>query len=238
MLCEKDIALMRELQKTNPEIYDLIDNIENYYLEILSHTCHDLKNTVGLIDGYAQLIELKIPQICANPLWTKLHNSSKSSIHLLNSIGELRYSHRIGNMEELPLEALLVKITGQYPSLSVITRNTVSSVYGNIHNITSSLLALLQNSLEAADPEAACQPTLTIENDTQFLHFIIADNGCGFTADSLPRVFDPFYSEKREHTGLGLSIAHNTALRHGGNLIIRNPHAPTIVDFYIPLKPE
>lgn len=234
MLQEKDIIQIQELQQTNPELFDLICRIENYYLEVFSHTCHDLRNSAGLIDGYVQLIENQLPQLLDNPLWIKLHNNSKSNLCLLDSIGAFRYSHRTDNMEDCSINALLTGLTDKYPFLQIDMQCMCSSFWGNMYNINSSLLALLQNTVESNSETNAV--TLTIKTDTNFLHFIVTDNGDGFTKDLVPKVFEPFFSEKRGHTGLGLSIAQNTAQRHGGNIIIRNLNAPTIVDFYIPLK--
>ncbi len=234
MLQEKDIIQIQELQKTNPELFNLICRVENHYLEIFSHTCHDLRNSAGLIDGYVQLIEKQLPHLLTNQLWMKLHKNSKSNLRLLDSIGEFRYSHRTDNMEDCSINALLTSITDKYPSLRINMQCTCSSFWGDMYNITSSLLALLKNATETTSETDVI--TLAIKTDTNFLHFIVTDNGNGFTPDLIPKVFEPFFSEKRGHTGLGLSIAQNTAQRHGGNVIIRNLNAPTIVDFYIPLK--
>ena len=51
---------------------------------------------------------------------------------------------------------------------------------------------------------------------------MVADNGRGMTAETIERIFEPFYTEKRGSnragTGLGLSITHAIVLSHGGSL--------------------
>lgn len=234
MLQENDILQIQTLQKTNPELYEELKKLETYYLQILSHTCHDLRNSTGLIDGYVQLLEKQMPELLTNPLWIKLRKNAKSSLLLLDHIGEFRYSHIIEDKEIISSESFLEYIRKAYPDIPVHAEPNFTAVYGNIHSIKASVLALIQNAVEA-DPNQSL-PELTIAADSEFLHFLVRDNGIGFDSDFLPKVFEPFLSDKKGHAGLGLSLARNTALRHSGNLIIRNLHAPTVIDFYIPLE--
>ena len=48
----------------------------------------------------------------------------------------------------------------------------------------------------------------------------IADNGAGISDTALPRIFEPFYTTKApgQGTGLGLSLAYDIAVGHGGTL--------------------
>jgi signal transduction histidine kinase len=48
----------------------------------------------------------------------------------------------------------------------------------------------------------------------------IADNGAGVSDVALPRIFEPFYTTKApgQGTGLGLSLAYDIAVGHGGSL--------------------
>ena len=46
----------------------------------------------------------------------------------------------------------------------------------------------------------------------------IADTGSGIPLGDRWRVFEPFYSRKREGTGLGLTIAQRIVTAHGGRI--------------------
>jgi signal transduction histidine kinase len=48
------------------------------------------------------------------------------------------------------------------------------------------------------------------------LNIYVEDNGCGFTADKIEKIFLPFYTENSKGTGLGLSISAKIIESHGG----------------------
>jgi signal transduction histidine kinase len=66
-----------------------------------------------------------------------------------------------------------------------------------------------------------------VRNDVDSVHWLdvsIADDGPGIPPDKLHEVFRPFYTSKRDGTGLGLPLAIRTARNHGGH--IRSGAAP------------
>jgi hypothetical protein len=54
---------------------------------------------------------------------------------------------------------------------------------------------------------------------------VIEDEGAGFSASALARLGEPFYSEKEGGMGLGLAVAKEICLAHGGGLVVENRNA-------------
>ena len=48
------------------------------------------------------------------------------------------------------------------------------------------------------------------------------DHGEGMDAETLRRLFEPFYTTKEKGTGLGMAIARKIAELHHGELIVRS----------------
>ncbi len=98
---------------------------------------------------------------------------------------------------------------------------TVSAVEAEIKQV---LLNLTINALEAV-PAGIGQVHITLRRERDHVEVSVADNGRGMTPQTLERVFEPFFTEKRgrgadgQHgVGLGLSITHAIVVSHGGSV--------------------
>ena len=100
--------------------------------------------------------------------------------------------------------------------------------------IVQAVWALLQNAAEAATTAhaAGAQVALRI-TASDALGIEIEDNGAGVPADAVARIFRPFHTTKADGTGVGLSLARQIALAHGGTLTLA-PDAPTRFRLTIP----
>ncbi len=87
--------------------------------------------------------------------------------------------------------------------------------------VSQALLNLLSNAAEAtlADRAATSRNvSLAAYARGSGMEFLISDNGPGVPAGYEDRIFDPFFTGKREGDGIGLALARQIALAHGGTL--------------------
>jgi signal transduction histidine kinase len=65
---------------------------------------------------------------------------------------------------------------------------------------------------------------ITTRFDGDFVYIHVEDNGPGINDEVKSKIFDPFYTTKDvgEGTGIGLSIAYQTVLKHRGEIIINS----------------
>jgi signal transduction histidine kinase len=64
----------------------------------------------------------------------------------------------------------------------------------------------------------------------------VEDEGPGFPAGDLPRIFEPFFSRRRGGTGLGLAIAQRTIEHHHGRIGASNrPDGGAVISVHLPL---
>jgi signal transduction histidine kinase len=64
--------------------------------------------------------------------------------------------------------------------------------------------------------------TVGANADKEFLEFAITDRGTGMDAETLKRIFEPYFTTKTSGSGLGLSIARRIAEAHGGTIAVES----------------
>ena len=86
--------------------------------------------------------------------------------------------------------------------------------------ITLALINLIRNALQATanNPE----PQIRVESgkEATFSFIQVTDNGEGIPENRLEDIFTPFYSTKKEGSGIGLPLSRRIMQLHGGELIV------------------
>lgn len=78
------------------------------------------------------------------------------------------------------------------------------------------LINLFDNAIAAIDKEGKIIITLSFERESQMVKVEVADNGRGIPAANKPRLFEPYFSTKKQGTGLGLAIVSSIISDHNG----------------------
>ena len=83
---------------------------------------------------------------------------------------------------------------------------------------------LVINAVQATRSQVA--PAAVVRVATQSDHgevrLLVDDTGPGVDERALPRIFEPFFSTKREGLGVGLSISRSIVEMHGGRIDVTN----------------
>lgn len=87
--------------------------------------------------------------------------------------------------------------------------------------ITQAVWALLQNGAEAAlSVGENARVSFAIRREADQLLLDVTDTGHGVAVEEAARIFRPFHTNKPNGTGVGLSLARQIALAHGGELVL------------------
>ena len=102
------------------------------------------------------------------------------------------------------------------------------AVSGDRVQIQQVLLNLLLNASDAMSASAVRDRVIDIGAgvDDGMVHITLTDRGPGLEEGQLERVFDAFYTTKREGLGLGLVISRSIVSAHGGRMWATNGDGP------------
>ena len=78
------------------------------------------------------------------------------------------------------------------------------------------VLNLVMNGIQAITGEGKVEIDVAREDPYAFI--TVKDTGRGISPDALPRIFKPFFTTRKEGTGLGLSLASGIVQSHGGTI--------------------
>lgn len=104
----------------------------------------------------------------------------------------------------------------------------------NPDEIREALINLIMNACEATTDGG--DVLITTEGYDGLVHIYIQDNGIGMPEEIIERIFDPFYTSRGQHSGLGLSIAYSIIKRHNGSIEVSSrPDQGTTFHVRLPL---
>ena len=114
----------------------------------------------------------------------------------------------------------------QYFDLSVTgPKSIVPSeliVTGSKDALLSVLIGLVENAYQLANQESPIKLNIHYKTEDKELLISVSDNGPGLEKSLCGRVFEPFYTTKKEGTGLGLAISRSIVRAHNGSIVAQS----------------
>jgi two-component system, sensor histidine kinase FlrB len=87
--------------------------------------------------------------------------------------------------------------------------------------LIGALLNLLQNACDACANVTKPHITFSLNIEEQFC-LTISDNGVGIATDDQKKIFEPFFTNKKNGNGLGLAIVHGVVIDHQGSIKVKS----------------
>jgi two-component system sensor histidine kinase HydH len=182
---------------------------------------HEIRNPLGTIKGFAQLlIEKAAPS--QKPLLDPILSETlrlESLVHDLLLYGRPAQPE-IRTVSASDLAARLALHTPGAPAFQTAVPAVTFSSDPNL--LEQALLNLVRNALEAVENQSGPEVRLSMENTRREVIWRVDDNGPGLSADAQARLFEPFRTTKAFGTGLGLSITKKLVVALGGSLSVSN----------------
>lgn len=113
--------------------------------------------------------------------------------------------------------------------------NSLPDITGTHDALKQVFLNIMLNAIQAMDGSGG---ELTVETSAsdRSVQVIIRDTGIGIPEENLKKIYDPFFTTKKDGTGMGLALTHNIINDHSGEIDIDStPGSGTTVKVKFPL---
>ena len=153
-----------------------------------------------------------------------------------------RQPQDVGTVIDQTLELLGPRFQGEKIRIICAPRPALPPVMADAAQLKQVLLNLLGNAADAMAGGGEIRVTSVAEKDADGRAMVvvrICDTGPGMPPDVQRRIFEPFFTTKEKGTGLGLCIAAQAMVRHGGGLVLEaSTEKGTTFAVWMPIAPE
>ena len=140
----------------------------------------------------------------------------------------------VNDLNEVVREALFLFQEGHRAIRFEFHPGVIPALELDRNQIKRALINLLDNAVTAMDGRGEVEITTSYERALTKVCLEVADNGRGLPPEVRARIFEPYFSTKRDGTGLGLSIVSAIVEDHHGYIRVR-PNEPKGTRFIIEL---
>lgn len=188
---------------------------------------HEVRNPVAAIRLHAQLLEQASPDEAAisrqlieseagriEELVSQWLNHARPAPPVLTEVDVVDSLRQAVKLMEPQARHAGVRIAteegNRQPPPIPADRHRIQQVFGN----------LLRNAVQAMPSGGTI--TVRLIDEHERVAVVIEDEGKGFSPAALERSGEAFYSEKEGGMGLGMAVAKEICLAHGGGLVVEN----------------
>ena len=190
--------------------------------ESLFKITHEIKNPIAVCKSYLDMFDINNKD---HVRYINILKEENEKILLL--LQDFLAMNKIKVQKEiLDINMLLEDVVDQLTPL--LKEKNINFAYdisldeifieGDYNRLNQVLINMIKNSVEALD--ATENPKISLNYEIKDNHFIIIieDNGCGIKAEDMERIKEPFYTTKKNGTGLGVSLSLEIISAHDGTL--------------------
>ncbi|EGR9011705.1 two-component sensor histidine kinase [Vibrio parahaemolyticus] len=220
--------------------------------ELTAGIAHEINNPTAVILGNVELIHFELGEDASRVQEEidAIHAQIDRIRNITRSL--LQYSRQGGVQDEITWQHVnpiidesitLVKTGTKKRDVEFVTDlQAHTPVEINRHHLLQILVNLQMNAIHAMNGKGkliVMSEDWIEECEIKGAAIHVIDDGCGIKPENLNRIFSPFYTTKRDGTGLGLSVSQSILSQTGGELKAESEWGKgSTFSIYLPKKAE
>jgi len=214
---------------------------------------HEINNPLEAVNNLVYLARNTpgVPQSAVDHLALAEQELARVSHITRQTLGFYRESGLEEDVELEPLiENVLTLYSNKFKSKSIhIERDFhhCPPIRGLSGELKQAIANIISNAADAVGSDGSIHVHLDCLDlpDGKAIQVLVQDNGPGVAPEHIERIFEPFYTTKKDvGTGLGLWVTREIISRHGGTIQVRNQSGGSlnatgaVFDILLPLRPS
>ena len=213
----------------------------NAWHKLIRILTHEIMNSVTPISSLSETMQMmllsdsgklkktgEVDQATLEDLAYSLQTIQKRSDGLLGFVEDYRKLSKIprpqpelivvrGLLEDMG-RLMQIELRKQNIKLSIKLPDNQLKLIADRRLLEQILINLMTNSCQALVHTPNPQIELSAKETDNKIVLEVADNGSGLAADKLDKIFVPFFSTKKQGSGIGLSLSRTIMNQHGGSI--------------------
>lgn len=230
--------------------------------QLAGGVAHDFNNILQVIGGYTDIAAGSLDG--DHPARQSLDEIARAAVRAENLVRQLLAFSRRQIMQPQQLDVnevisqalkMLGRVIGENIRIEFAPASGIGTVLADRGMLEQILMNVCVNARDAMGTHGSlsittgnalldaefCTPCPWAEPG-EYVSIIIADTGCGMSAETLARIFEPFFTtkDKSKGTGLGLATSYGIVHQHSGVIRARSElGAGSAFEIYLPrVEPE
>jgi signal transduction histidine kinase len=195
---------------------------------------HEIRNPVQGILASTEALRAIFEDDRATMLLNIIQRECIRVNHLLTNLISLSEPIRL-SLETQALHMIISESSRLFPNIIVQIDAQLPAIPLDRAAMGLAFRAILQNAAEAQPETNKIHVSASV--DGEYVNVVIKDEGTGIPPEDLQQVLQPFFTTRKQHAGLGLTIAERIVKQHKGELVIESEQGKgTVVTIRIPLS--
>jgi signal transduction histidine kinase len=214
--------------------------------ELTAGIAHEFRNGLATIQGYSKLVDLNTLPAQYRPYIEGIRAETESLSRVVTNFLNFARPAQL-TLTDVDLGGICERAAAEIrPDVRALGGDVeVSGEFGVVEGdevlLRQAVSNLLRNALDACLD--AKPPQIVIRSELDFSANVsrisVADNGPGIPLELRERVFQPFFTTKRNGTGLGLALVQKIIVFHNGRIAVATaPAGGASIQITLPLGGE
>jgi PAS domain S-box-containing protein len=229
------VIVISDITEDKVSMEELIENERiGSIVRLAAGVAHELGNPLNSLTIHLQLIERKLKKLGLGEESARIADSIQVCqgevqrldgiiTHFLEAVRpqkpELNELQIVELVEEV-LRVQEVELSNRRIKVDMEVSGELPAILGDRGQIKQVFFNLIKNAMEAMQPGGSLK--VFARKDDEYVYIQFVDTGSGISEEDLSKVFQAYYTTKKEGHGLGMMIVQRIIREHGGQITIES----------------